>query len=50
MLIADARPALRKIVESPVPEGFTVFTAAAAGDETAKSLEEAKHGLFSYFS
>ena len=47
MLIA-ARPILLKAKESTVPEGFTVFT-AAAGDETAKPLEEAKHGLFSYF-
>ena len=48
MLIADARPILLKAKESSVPEGFTVFT-AAAGDETAKPLEEAKHGMFSYF-
>jgi len=48
MLIADARPILLKAKDTSVPEGFTVFT-AAAGDETAKSLEEAKHGLFSYF-
>ena len=47
MLIA-ARPILLKAKESAVPEGFTVFT-AAAGDETAKPLEEAKHGMFSYF-
>jgi hypothetical protein len=47
MLIA-ARPILLKSKESAVPEGFTVFT-AAAGDETAKPLEEAKHGMFSYF-
>ena len=48
MLIADARPILLKAKDTSVPESFTVFT-AAAGDETAKSLEEAKHGLFSYF-
>ena len=48
MLIADARPILLKAKDTSVPDGFTVFT-AAAGDETAKSLEEAKHGLFSYF-
>jgi len=34
--------------EQIVPEGFTVFT-AAAGDQTAKPLEEAQHGMFSYF-
>ena len=48
MLIADARPILLKAKDTSVPEGFTVFT-AAAGDEIAKSLEEAKHGMFSYF-
>ena len=48
MLIADARPILLKAKDTSVPDGFTVFT-AAAGDETAKSLEEAKHGMFSYF-
>jgi hypothetical protein len=48
MLIADARPILLKAKDTSVPEGFTVFT-AAAGDETAKSLQEAKHGMFSYF-
>ena len=48
MIIADARPILLKAKDTSVPESFTVFT-AAAGDETAKSLEEAKHGLFSYF-
>jgi hypothetical protein len=47
MLIA-ARPILLKAKDSAIPEGFTVFT-AAAGDETAKPLEEAKHGMFSYF-
>jgi uncharacterized caspase-like protein len=48
MLIADARPILLKAKDTSVPEGFTVFT-AAGGDETAKSLEEVKHGMFSYF-
>ena len=48
MLIPDARPILLKAKDTSVPDGFTVFT-AAAGDETAKSLEEAKHGMFSYF-
>ena len=47
MLIADARPILLKAKDTSVPDGFTVFS--AAGDEIAKSLEEAKHGLFSYF-
>ena len=34
--------------QSPIPECFTVFT-AEAGDQTAKPLEEAMHGMFSYF-
>ena len=47
MLIAS-RPIAIRANESSIPEGFTVMT-AAAGDQTAKPLEEAKHGMFSYF-
>ena len=47
MLIAS-RPIAIRAKEQEVPEGFTVMT-AAAGDQTAKPLEEAKHGMFSYF-
>ncbi len=47
MLVA-ARPVFIKAEKKMVPDGFTVFT-AAGGDETAKPLEEAKHGMFSYF-
>ena len=47
MLIAS-RPISIRAKEQAVPEGFTVMT-AAAGDQTAKPLEEAKHGIFSYF-
>ena len=47
MLIAS-RPIAIKALEKSVPDNFTVFT-AAAGDQTAKPLEEAKHGMFSYF-
>ena len=47
MLIAS-RPIAIRAKERAVPEGFTVMT-AAAGDQTAKPLEEAKHGMFSYF-
>ena len=46
-LIAS-RPIAIKAKQQAVPEGFTVMT-AAAGDQTAKPLEEAKHGMFSYF-
>ena len=47
MLIAS-RPIAIVPLKQPVPDGFTVMT-AAAGDQTAKPLEEAKHGMFSYF-
>ncbi len=47
MLIAS-RPIAIRAKEQSVPEGFTVMT-AAAGNQTAKPLEEAKHGMFSYF-
>ncbi len=47
MLIAS-RPIAIRAKEQAVPEGFTIMT-AAAGDQTAKPLEEAKHGMFSYF-
>ncbi len=46
-LIAS-RPIAIKAKQQDIPEGFTVMT-AAAGDQTAKPLEEAKHGMFSYF-
>jgi hypothetical protein len=36
------------VKEQNVPNGFTVLS-AAKGDQTSQSLEEAKHGLFSYF-
>lgn len=47
MLIAS-RPIAIRTREQTVPDGFTVIT-AAAGDQTAKPLEEARHGMFSYF-
>ena len=47
MLIAS-RPIAIKALEQSIPDNFTVMT-AARGDQTAKPLEEAKHGLFSYF-
>ncbi len=46
--LLTARPIRLVYKPKPVPEGFTVMT-AAAGDQTAKPLEEAKHGMFSYF-
>ena len=47
MLIAS-RPIVLRALEQSIPDNFTVMT-AAAGDQTAKPLEEAKHGMFSYF-
>ena len=47
MLIAS-RPIGIRALEQSIPDNFTVMT-AAAGDQTAKPLEEAKHGMFSYF-
>ena len=46
-LIAS-RPVVIKARQQDLPDGFTVMT-AAAGDQTAKPLDEAKHGMFSYF-
>ena len=43
-----SRPIAIKALKQSVPDKFTVMT-AAAGDPTAKPLEEAKHGMFSYF-
>jgi len=47
MLVAS-RPIMIKAKEQAIPSNFTVFS-AAAGDQTSKPLEEAKHGMFSYF-
>ena len=47
MLIAS-RPIGIRALEQSIPDNFTVMT-AAAGDQTAKPLKEAKHGMFSYF-
>ena len=37
-----------KLREQSLPAGFTVLT-AAGGDQIAKPLKEAQHGMFSYF-
>ena len=47
MLVA-ARPIMIEVEEQEIPDNFTVFS-ASSGKETAKILEEAEHGLFSYF-
>lgn len=47
-LVASLRPITIRTKEQNIPDGFTVLS-AAKGDQTSQSLEEAKHGLFSYF-
>ena len=42
------RPLGIKLQEQSLPAGFTVLT-AAGGDQIAKPLAEAQHGMFSYF-
>ncbi len=46
--LIPSRPIAIVPLKQSVPDNFTVMT-AAAGDQTAKPLEEAKHGMFSYF-
>lgn len=47
-MLTTSRPITIRALEQSIPENFTVMS-AAAGDQTAKPLEEAKHGMFSYF-
>jgi uncharacterized caspase-like protein len=47
MLIAG-RPISIRALKRSIPDNFTLMT-AAAGDQIANPLKEAKHGMFSYF-
>jgi peptidoglycan hydrolase-like protein with peptidoglycan-binding domain len=47
-LLASARPILITAKHQAAPEGFTVFS-AASGLQISSGLDEAKHGLFSYY-
>ena len=47
-MLISSRPIAIVAKDQAIPDNFTVFT-AAAGDQTAKPLEEAKHGMFSYY-
>ncbi|MDB9872602.1 caspase family protein [Alphaproteobacteria bacterium] len=47
MLIAG-RPIVIKAKEQSIPNGFTLFS-AASNEQISRPLEEAKHGMFSYF-
>ena len=46
--LVSARPVSIKAKPQLIPKKFTVIT-AAGNDQTAKPLEEVKHGMFSYF-
>ncbi len=48
-LVASLRPVLVKAKEQAIPSNFTVLS-AAQGNQTSQSLEEVKHGLFSYYT
>ena len=50
VLMADAnyRPLAIRPIDDGMPDNFTLIT-ASSGDEFSGPLEEAKHGLFSYF-
>ena len=47
MLIAG-RPIVIRAKEQAIPDGFTLFS-AASNEQISRPLEEAKHGMFSYF-
>ena len=48
-LVAGLRPIIITAKEQAIPSNFTVLS-AAQGNQTSQSLEEVKHGLFSYYT
>jgi len=48
LLIASAKPIFLEVAPTTIPPNFTLIS-AAANNQIASSLDEAKHGLFSYF-
>ena len=48
MLVASLRPIRIVADEQDTPNNFTIFTASNY-DQTSGSIEEAKHGMFSYY-
>ena len=48
MLVASLRPIRIVADEQDTPNNFTIFTASNF-DQTSGSIEEAKHGMFSYY-
>ena len=47
-LVASLRPVRIVADDQEIPDNFTIFT-ASANDQTSGSIEEAKHGMFSYY-
>ncbi|MDA9222254.1 caspase family protein [Candidatus Pelagibacter sp.] len=47
-LVASLRPVRIVADDQAIPNNFTIFT-ASANDQTSGSIEEAKHGMFSYY-
>ena len=47
-MLISGRPIVIKAKEQAIPDGFTLFS-AASNEQISRPLEEAKHGMFSYF-
>ena len=47
-LVASLRPVRIVADDQEIPNNFTIFT-ASGNDQTSGSIEEAKHGMFSYY-
>ncbi|MDP6725534.1 MAG: hypothetical protein QF536_10130, partial [Arenicellales bacterium] len=47
-LLASARGIVITAKQKSIPDGFTVLS-AASGQQISSGLDEAKHGLFSYY-
>ena len=47
-MLVVSRPITIKAKEQAIPNGFTLFS-AASNEQMSRPLEEAKHGMFSYF-
>ena len=47
-LVASQRPIRLKVGNQYVPDNFHIFS-ASAGNQTSGSIEQAKHGMFSYY-
>ena len=47
-LIAGLRPVRLVVEEQDIPNNFTIFSASSL-TQTSGSIEQAKHGIFSYY-